>query len=112
MELWRVEASSAFKRSEEHTSELQSPCLPTRRSSDLFEIIKDSTGTVTLNSGFQRTAWRFQMNVSAKSKQMSLSFTLDYSGLNVDQALRGANFYGALASGGELSIQEIGRAHV
>jgi hypothetical protein len=70
-----------------------------------FEVAKDQKGVVTLSSDNQRTAWRFLIRISAESKKMSLSFTLNYAGLSVDEALRGVTFYGALASGSELRIQ-------
>ena len=69
-----------------------------------FEVVMSRTGEIALSSERQQTPWRFLMKISAESKQMNVSFTLDYSGLSIDEALTGATFYGALASGGELRI--------
>ena len=70
-----------------------------------FQVVTDRNGAATLSSEGQRTPWRFVVTINAESKQMSLSFTLDYSGLRVDTALTGVMFYAALSNGGELRIQ-------
>lgn len=70
-----------------------------------FEVVTNQSGEMTLSSECQRTPWRFVLRLSGESRQMTLSFTLDYSGLSVDEALTGARFYGALAGAGVLHIQ-------
>lgn len=70
-----------------------------------FDLVVNQSGQTTLSSEQQRTPWRFLLRINTNAKQMSSSFTLDYSGLSVDQALAGARFYGALVKGGELRIQ-------
>jgi hypothetical protein len=69
-----------------------------------FCVVVNRQGEATLSSEQQRTPWRFLLRVNSDAKQMSLSFTLDYSGLSVDKALSGARFYGGLAKGGEIRI--------
>ena len=69
-----------------------------------FDVVRSQTGEIILSSERQQTPWRFLMKISAKSKQMKVSFTLDYSGLTVDEALTAVTFYRSLVSGGEFHI--------
>lgn len=69
-----------------------------------FEVTGDLTGEVVFNSGRQKMPWNFLLKINPDSRQMTLSFTLDYAGLSVVNALAGVRFYEALASGGEFSI--------
>lgn len=69
-----------------------------------FEVVMTGPGDAILSSEHQPTPWRFLVKVNAYSKQMSLSFTLNYSGLSVVEALKGLAFYKALAGGGEFRI--------
>lgn len=69
-----------------------------------FAVTGDLAREVTFNSEHQETPWRFLVKVNSESQQITLSFTLDYSGLSVDDALAGSTFYEALAGGGEFRI--------
>jgi hypothetical protein len=61
-------------------------------------------GEIVLNSKEQQTPWKFVIRIDTQSRQMSLSFTLNYAGLAIHQALAGSAFYGAMANGGKLRI--------
>lgn len=70
-----------------------------------FEVTGDPARGVTFNSEHQNTPWSFLLKINTESRQMTLSFTLNYSGLSVDNALAGITFYEALARGGEFRIR-------
>jgi hypothetical protein len=70
-----------------------------------FEVIGDPAREVIFNSEHQSTPWNFILKINSKSRQITLSFTLNYAGLRVDDALVGVAFYEALALGGELRIR-------
>ena len=69
-----------------------------------FEITLRKTGKISLSSERQETAWHFKLDVNSQHKEITVSFTLDYSGLSIQEALEGANFYEALVKGGALLI--------
>lgn len=69
-----------------------------------FRLSGDPAHEVTFDSRHQRTPWSFLFKVNSESGQIVLSFTLNYSGLSVDDALNGVMFYQALAGGGEFKI--------
>jgi hypothetical protein len=69
-----------------------------------FEITLRKNGRITLSSEQQETAWHFKLDVDSHHKEITVSFTLDYSGLSIEDALEGANFYEALVQGGGLLI--------
>jgi hypothetical protein len=70
-----------------------------------FEVAGNPAREVTFDSDHQNTPWRFHLKVNSETGQMTLSFTLNYSGLSVDEALAGVTFYEALARGGEFRMQ-------
>jgi hypothetical protein len=70
-----------------------------------FAVTGDPALEVVFNSEHQNTPWSFLLKINCESGQMTLSFTLNYSGLSVDNALAGIRFYEALASGGEFRIR-------
>jgi len=69
-----------------------------------FEITLRKNGKITLSSEQQETPWHLKLDVDSQHKQITVSFTLDYSGLSIEEALEGANFYEALVMGGGLLI--------
>lgn len=69
-----------------------------------FEMTGDLAREVIFNSEHQNTPWSFILKINSESRQMTLSFTLNYSGLSVDNALAGITFYQALARGGEFRV--------
>ena len=69
-----------------------------------FEVTGDPAREVIFNSEHQDTPWSLLLKINSDSQQISLSFTLNYSGLSVDNALGGVAFYQALAHGGEFRI--------
>jgi hypothetical protein len=69
-----------------------------------FGVSGNAKSEVTLNSEHQNTPWDFLLQVNAETGQMTLSFTLNYSGLSVSEALTGVTFYEALSHGGEFRI--------
>ena len=70
-----------------------------------FEVTGDLAREVVFNSEHQNTTWSFLLKINSESRQMTLSFTLNYSGLSVDNALAGITFCEALAGGGEFRIR-------
>jgi hypothetical protein len=69
-----------------------------------FEVVGNPAREVTFSSEHQNTPWSFRLKVNSETGQMTLSFTLNYSGLTVDEALAGSTFYEALARGGEFRM--------
>jgi hypothetical protein len=69
-----------------------------------FEV-SISGSEIVLSTKNQNTPWKFSIRISKESKQMSVSFTLNYSGLGIDEAQKAVAFYDAVASGGKLRIQ-------
>ena len=69
-----------------------------------FVVTGNPAREVTFNSEHQNTPWDFLLKINSETGQMSLSFTLNYSGLNVDEALAAVTFYEALSCGGEFRI--------
>jgi hypothetical protein len=69
-----------------------------------FEVTLGKTGKITLSSEKQKTAWHFKLDVDSQHREITVSFTLNYSGLSIEEALEGANFYEALVKGGALLI--------
>lgn len=72
-----------------------------------FSITVSKSGEITLTSEDQKTPWRFTFRVNSQKNQISVSFTLDYGGLSIAEALEGATFYEALAKGGNILIKGI-----
>jgi hypothetical protein len=70
-----------------------------------FNMSVAGNGEFVLSSKEQQTPWKFSIRISSELKQMTISFTLDFAGLNVDQALKAVTFYDALAGGGTLQIK-------
>ncbi|MGI9068874.1 MAG: hypothetical protein ACR2HX_21035 [Pyrinomonadaceae bacterium] len=70
-----------------------------------FEVTGELGSEVIFNSERQNTPWNFLLKINSESRQMTLSFTLNYTGLSVDNALIGVTFYQALARGGEFRIR-------
>jgi hypothetical protein len=70
-----------------------------------FEVMGNPAREVTFNSEHQNTPWGFRLKINSETGQMTLSFTLSYSGLTVDEALAGIRFYEALARGGEFCLR-------
>ncbi len=69
-----------------------------------FAVTGDPAREVIFNSEHQDTPWSFLLKINSDGQQMTLSFTLNYSGLSLDNALAGVAFYQALARGGEFLI--------
>ncbi len=69
-----------------------------------FKVSVAHGGEITLSSKEQQTPWKFLIRISSERKQMSVSFTLNYAGLGIDQALEALAFYDALVNGGKLQI--------
>lgn len=69
-----------------------------------FKISTARTGEIILSSEYQDTPWRFKFRVNPKKNQIVVSFTLDYGGLSIAEALEGATFYEALVRGGNILI--------
>ncbi len=70
-----------------------------------FEASWAQNGTITLNSDEYSRPWKFLIRINGELKQMSISFTLDYGGLSVEQALQALASYGALSKGGKLQVR-------
>lgn len=70
-----------------------------------FKVSVTRDGQVILNSEEEHTPWKFSLQIDKERKQMSLNFTLNYSGLSIDQALEASSFFDALANGGTLRIR-------
>lgn len=70
--------------------------IPFEVTGDLAHVIFDSQN--------QDTPWSFLLKINSETKQMSLSFTLNYGGLSVKNAQAGISFYDAIAGGGEIRI--------
>src|SRR5436190_668397 len=69
-----------------------------------FGISASPQGEITLNSERQQTPWQFKVKVNFSTKEMSLSFVLNYSGLSVADALEGVRFNKELSQGGEFVV--------
>ena len=70
-----------------------------------FKVSTSGSNEIILTSEEGQTPWNFLVSVGSQRKQMSVSFKLNYAGLDIDQALQGLSFYSALASGGTLYIR-------
>ena len=70
-----------------------------------FEITGEFAREVIFNSENQNTPWNFLLKINSDSRQMILTFTLNDSGLSVENALAGIRFYQALALGGEFVVK-------
>ncbi len=70
-----------------------------------FRVSVERGGEFILSSKEQQTPWKFLVRISKELKQMSISFTLNYAGLSVDEALEALAFYSALVRGGRLTIR-------
>jgi hypothetical protein len=69
-----------------------------------FMVSGELARDVIFKSEHLDTPWSFLLKINSDSGQMTLSFTLNYSGLSLDNALIGLTFYQALAHGGEFRI--------
>lgn len=69
-----------------------------------FKVSIADDGEITFSSKDQETHWKFLIHVDRYLKQLTLSFTLNYAGLSVEETLKALAFYAAIARGGKLRI--------
>jgi hypothetical protein len=87
------------------TLEIKNPAGQKAALTDIpSKITGNPTREVVFTSEHRSTAWDFFFEVNSEVRQMTLSLSLDYSGLSVSEALAGATFYEFLTAGGEFRI--------
>lgn len=69
-----------------------------------FEIDLNPTGDMTLKSRRGNGPWQLSLSIDSAGQRMDLQFTLNCSGLSVEEALEASGFYLVLACGGEIRL--------
>lgn len=74
---------------------------------EYIPLLKTQGGTdeATLTNQGQKVPWKFTLVINFTEKQCTISFNLEYAGVNVKRTLEGVKFLNAISKGGFLRIE-------